>query len=141
MLKWINNTWGQTEDKRKAIEKEEHHDWMSSLGYTKLQHFGSACGYGYGLWNKDKGEWIVSITDGVNTEDVLIVGYNNLADFMSHLAPAATASVLDGFEIDDIFEERKRLKKLGQEVIEQIKNREVCKCPKCTASREPISIN
>lgn len=149
MLGWTNGNWCTVPNDPRMVETEgdDYDKWMVANGYTNAQVFGCPDGYHYNLWaHKDRGLWIVSISDNNDFEDVLVKGFRNLADILSHLGAGAVSSVLDGGELGLMWAERATQRE-AMGTLQSIASRAMgamaqkaqeCECADCVANREKV---
>ena len=125
--------------------KLDYEEWMASIDWCHVQTLGSAMGgFSVEVWNlKEKNKWIMCIDAGGGaTNDVLVIGFADYLDMMAMMAPIATASMLEGDTLADIFrmhrhaaEQHKALKEVGETIVKRVNDamsgNVPCDCPRC----------
>ena len=144
---WSDGGWKEAVDNRGMPKDDEvYDDYMKRVGYEHTQTMGNPNGYHAETWtklskNSHEADWIVILSDGNTTIDIMVTGYMNLADLMSHLGPGFTASCLDGEELSAIWAERAAFRdardKAKSKMMDTIKkHQEPCDHPECIANHE-----
>jgi hypothetical protein len=146
MIGWDKRDWVEevTDPRDQGDPEGAYEKYMEANKFSLLHQMGDPDGYGYELWGKSNEKcWIVALSDGNSVEEVLVIGYPNLADIMSHLGPGAIAAVLDGEEMGQLWLERKEhrenmqaLRGKAEQMLNQVFNNGPCDCPRCTERRE-----
>ena len=151
MLGWKNGKWDEnakapTENwDEESLDAPDQDKFLSTQGYSKTQLFGNPDGYGYELWEHFEGNrWIVILNTGSVWYEVFVEGVHNLVDLMTHLAPGATAAVLDGNELSHIWTASARQREFQADAARQLEGlakeiqravTEPCQCEACKAQR------
>jgi len=151
MIGWDKKNWIEVDDPRDKGDREgEYESYMRENGYSLHQQFGLHHGYGYEVWSAGDNThtWIITLSDGFTQDEVMVKGYPNFVDLMSHLGPGIIASLLDGEELEHLWSERALYRKQSEQIasvakaaFQKVMDRPPCDCPACQARRETRKAN